>query len=122
MSSRFQDGFRFTKRAPPSLFCNFRMAPKLYTLSLHDALPISRQHHARQCQAVGGRLHGAEVLAERSEEHTSELQSHSDLVCRLLLEKKKWRRSRVVKKTIGKMKSQVGWARPSGGRSRGGRV
>src|SRR5438034_3781140 len=39
----------------------------------------------------GGRTHTARIgyLPERSEEHTSELQSHSDLVCRLLLEKKK---------------------------------
>src|SRR5438034_10538371 len=37
---------------------------------------------------VPGRLHGASIV-ERSEEHTSELQSHSDIVCRLLLEKKK---------------------------------
>src|SRR5947207_4614350 len=37
----------------------------------------------------GKRYASAEALAERSEEHTSELQSHSDIVCRLLLEKKK---------------------------------
>src|SRR5260221_2889841 len=41
------------------------------------------------CEEVGRSCIGAELNAERSEEHTSELQSHSDLVCRLLLEKKK---------------------------------
>src|SRR5438034_11241136 len=71
-----------------------------YTLSLHDALPIScrrleceaRARHA----AVPEQIEGAEPrvdqrgrVARRSEEHTSELQSHSELVCRLLLEKKK---------------------------------
>src|SRR5690606_42052274 len=69
----------------------------IYTLSLHDALPICRRHHDRR----GG--HGADLLrgdvgelprggraaAGRSEEHTSELQSRENLVCRLLLEKKK---------------------------------
>src|SRR2546427_7958475 len=40
---------------------------------------------------------GAEVLVERSEEHTSELQSQSNLVCRLLLEKKKNKRQRIIR-------------------------
>src|SRR5947207_7283239 len=73
----------------------------LYTLSLHDALPISlragqeRAHGARLDLAgvvrirVGHRTGLGESVSLRSEEHTSELQSHSDLVCRLLLEKKK---------------------------------
>src|SRR6266540_3387364 len=67
-------------------FFNDTATTEIYTLSLHDALPISQRPHPRgRCQEpqhVG-------VAAERSEEHTSELQSHHDLVCRLLLEKKK---------------------------------
>src|SRR5204862_6730906 len=75
-------------------FFNDTATTEIYTLSLHDALPI---------YAVGGRmdrLHDRpghvrqDLLAfvaagNRSEEHTSELQSRRDLVCRLLLEKKK---------------------------------
>src|SRR5438034_10960313 len=61
----------------------------IYTLSLHDALPIS------PCAGPANSVMERPWLAHyddgvpRSEEHTSELQSHSDLVCRLLLEKKK---------------------------------
>src|SRR5690242_21917607 len=70
-----------------------------YTLSLHDALPISprhlrrlgrrhqARHHTRRDQQRRRRPHHRQ--APRSEEHTSELQSHVNLVCRLLLEKKK---------------------------------
>src|SRR5438876_4529027 len=78
----------------------------IYTLSLHDALPICKsagggggQRAARRGGAVGrgGKALGRDlaILAieyradERSEEHTSELQSPVHLVCRLLLEKKK---------------------------------
>src|SRR5438132_14430610 len=74
-------------------FFNITATPEIYTLSLHDALPIS----CRSALAVrAGRLprdrlevRAAVPWPARSEEHTSELQSHSDLVCRLLLEKKK---------------------------------
>src|SRR5699024_12666160 len=71
------------------------------TLSLHDALPISRLKVKLKRDSInftlveGGpvqiRLRGEKQLIrkERSEEHTSELQSRFDLVCRLLLEKKK---------------------------------
>src|SRR5437773_6677281 len=59
----------------------------IYTLSLHDALPISRGGRPRR---RAGRFGGRPFrFGRRSEEHTSELQSHHDLVCRLLLEKKK---------------------------------
>src|SRR5690606_39788909 len=61
----------------------------IYTLSLHDALPIS----AVEGLPSSGRQHDVHVLdgrARRSEEHTSELQSRENLVCRLLLEKKKY--------------------------------
>src|SRR2546428_6157621 len=76
-------------------FFNDTATTEIYTLSLHDALPIS---------PYAVKIHGsaleytekphyqrfAPFASEgRSEEHTSELQSRSDLVCRLLLEKKK---------------------------------
>src|SRR5215213_12011141 len=70
---------------PFFFFFNDTATTEIYTLSLHDALPISR----RRChgQAPGGaRRHHRDG---RSEEHTSELQSLTNLVCRLLLEKKK---------------------------------
>src|SRR5947207_9565077 len=53
------------------------------------------QDHPRVAEARGSGAHaqGSAAPDPRSEEHTSELQSHSDLVCRLLLEKKKKRRS-----------------------------
>src|SRR5207249_11344958 len=105
-------------------FFTHTSTPALYTLSLHDALPISARV-GPQSDAAGHRPHpgaaagclaglardrrpdrhhlcrlcrlrlrsavraGANRTAERSEEHTSELQSRFDLVCRLLLEKKK---------------------------------
>src|SRR2546427_12448590 len=71
-------------------FFNDTATTEIYTLSLHDALPIS------SCDGGGRRTsfdrlgHGrSDVPKMRSEEHTSELQSQSNLVCRLLLEKKK---------------------------------
>src|SRR5947209_10013957 len=73
-------------------FLNAAPAAEIYTLSLHDALPICYCRRAaifsrkvsflwRRCLQTRGR--------SRSEEHTSELQSRQYLVCRLLLEKKK---------------------------------
>src|SRR5438034_1572848 len=91
-----------------SLYFRVPAPPAIYTLSLHDALPISahKRRRPRHCGQLDTRhdrgsehpdgertgcdtrgVHGDRV--GRSEEHTSELQSHSDLVCRLLLEKKK---------------------------------
>src|SRR6478672_6663860 len=67
-------------------FFNDTATTEIYTLSLHDALPISRERCAHRAPDVAG---GFEAHRVRSEEHTSELQSRSDLVCRLLLEKKK---------------------------------
>src|SRR3982750_4974066 len=67
-------------------FFNDTATTEIYTLSLHDALPISS---CSLCCCSGAHIRS--LLAhhsERSEEHTSELQSRSDLVCRLLLEKK----------------------------------
>src|SRR2546430_11476343 len=70
-------------------FFNDTATTEIYTLSLHDALPIYGGYGA-----IGshGQAHGIGSHWEvwmRSEEHTSELQSQSNLVCRLLLEKKK---------------------------------
>src|SRR2546430_8156235 len=93
-------------------FFNDTATTEIYTLSLHDALPISEYERslrwrsfltplsdrsriaavARQTlrSLVPSRANTARIYgATRSEEHTSELQSQSNLVCRLLLEKKK---------------------------------
>src|SRR5436309_13671106 len=74
-------------------FFNDTATTDIYTLSLHDALPISSKTRFSLRIAV---MSGAETftgcgptLGSRSEEHTSELQSRENLVCRLLLEKKK---------------------------------
>src|SRR5207248_11408367 len=63
---------------------------EIYTLSLHDALPICarRRRSAQAARAACWARPGARGPGRRSEEHTSELQSPYDLVCRLLLEKK----------------------------------
>src|SRR5438105_12305612 len=99
-----------------SFFFTAPVPTELYTLSLHDALPISSSAIApvpgsvrRWPAATGGADHGCGGVAAptspdpegaasnrpgwRSEEHTSELQSRVDLVCRLLLEKKKKKRT-----------------------------
>src|SRR5437588_9471734 len=73
-------------------FFNDTATTEIYTLSLHDALPIYPAHDDPRLPALAGkrpRQARARHRLDRSEEHTSELQSHSDLVCRLLLEKKK---------------------------------
>src|SRR6266536_6504302 len=67
-------------------FFNDTATTEIYTLSLHDALPVSR---ARGSSPAGTPGSGCSLPLSRSEEHTSELQSRVDLVCRLLLEKKK---------------------------------
>src|SRR5882762_11455140 len=67
-------------------FFNDTATTEIYTLSLHDALPISSSPGmSRSTRAWSPHL----ICVWRSEEHTSELQSHLNLVCRLLLEKKK---------------------------------
>src|SRR2546430_11591899 len=91
-------------------FFNDTATTEIYTLSLHDALPISSLRNFATKRGRSGlgpttlispfktlknwgnssRL----VLRRRSEEHTSELQSQSNLVCRLLLEKKKYIKTR----------------------------
>src|SRR5436190_20569704 len=89
-----------------SFFFTAPATSSIYTLSLHDALPIlvlfqngeplqfgvgfGQSQHGRVTGGNGLHFGVGEFLGtDRSEEHTSELQSHSDLVCRLLLEKKK---------------------------------
>src|SRR5476649_1905098 len=75
-------------------FFNDTATTEIYTLSLHDALPICCDP-IRQLDLRPHPVSPARTSADtRSEEHTSELQSHSDLVCRLLLETKKERRGR----------------------------
>src|SRR5688572_33062274 len=70
-------------------FFNDTATTEIYTLSLHDALPISNTAAwVKRCDRVPA-ARTAAFLGRRSEEHTSELQSQSNLVCRLLLEKKK---------------------------------
>src|SRR5258708_10234375 len=79
-------------------FFNDTATTEIYTLSLHDALPISAWTSGDiaqliYSQATSGAFFTFETSTEpRSEEHTSELQSPDHLVCRLLLEKKKGRR------------------------------
>src|SRR3712207_8373032 len=85
-------------------FFNDTATTEIYTLSLHDALPIYRlallvghcpfgYRHAFSSSAVScgvsSRRNALAAYSGRSEEHTSELQSRQYLVCRLLLEKKK---------------------------------
>src|SRR5437588_12341240 len=86
-------------------FFNDTATTEIYTLSLHDALPISPRRARIISSAACGRWCRRSCASHRgspkplpkarSEEHTSELQSHSDLVCRLLLEKKKKETQRV---------------------------
>src|SRR5260370_4428359 len=93
-------------------FFNDTATTEIYTLSLHDALPICLRHRSpgtradhvtsastasgtgRRARQISTDPMSARPSAQRSEEHTSELQSHLNLVCRLLLEKKKNRRSK----------------------------
>src|SRR5205807_9262914 len=105
VSASHSDVFPLNDTAPPDI----------YTLSLHDALPISQaalDAKARalvdEKRAAAERERGDEVdrmanerarrEVERSEEHTSELQSPCNLVCRLLLEKKKKKKNKTTNK------------------------
>src|SRR2546427_5280607 len=93
----------------PMTFCFFfndTATTEIYTLSLHDALPISERRRRpaeprRRSPRAAAPSRGSAATprptrarARRSEEHTSELQSQSNLVCRLLLEKKKHPRAK----------------------------
>src|SRR5439155_25494886 len=108
--------FRSLLSSPPSFFSlllpppfssffffNDTATTEIYTLSLHDALPIllveaaAESFHAGKSDALElKRLVLVENRDFRSEEHTSELQSRGHLVCRLLLEKKKKKRQRTA--------------------------
>src|SRR3712207_7460851 len=77
-------------------FFNDTATTEIYTLSLHDALPISIERSGHRSLVLADTSEPPEIrdhlgpeLHPRSEEHTSELQSRQYLVCRLLLEKKK---------------------------------
>src|SRR3712207_7541181 len=80
------------------IFFNDTATTEIYTLSLHDALPISslsstlfpktQRNNMLNPRCRMSACMNIEVKTERSEEHTSELQSRQYLVCRLLLEKK----------------------------------
>src|SRR5947209_19629683 len=72
-------------RSTPFFFFNDTATTEIYTLSLHDALPILRPPRSRTAFA---QVRSRDWAPPRSEEHTSELQSRQYLVCRLLLEKK----------------------------------
>src|SRR5438477_3453858 len=83
-------------------FFNDTATTEIYTLSLHDALPISTRpgsSRLRLLQHSSRAVRTQLPLQRRSEEHTSELQSHVNLVCRLLLEKKKKKTSTPASRT-----------------------
>src|SRR5205807_10625425 len=101
--SRYSFSSPFSRSLRPFFFFfNATPTTEIYTLSLHDALPIclwrSALNRAARDIGSGANDRRRPALAEaspwqeqavRSEEHTSELQSPCNLVCRLLLEKKK---------------------------------
>src|SRR5206468_10304444 len=114
----------------PSFFFTDPATTAIYTLSLHDALPIWLGYYParekRRRPTVAGRASSSSMIRgprrlpplrgpsaqtparERSEEHTSELQSRSDLVCRLLLEKKKKKKKKyAIKKKKKKEKQKI---------------
>src|SRR5256885_11319805 len=90
-------------------FFNDTATTEIYTLSLHDALPISRREGLLDEDVLAGFERGARervVRGDRSEEHTSELQSPCNLVCRLLLEKKKKKRLEAVPEHVRRRRAQ----------------
>src|SRR5206468_11241298 len=113
-----------TSHQSPNLTSTPPAPPSLYTLSLHDALPICRRGAARvrlrlrdERRARRGRSRARLLARHRPrrarrssrrdrKEHTSELQSRSDLVCRLLLEKKKKIKNTKIKQLTVKIKNR----------------
>src|SRR5437867_8926715 len=85
------------RQSPFFFFSDDTAATEIYSLSLHDALPICNRCHpllsltrrSDRRLTLSHARHQPRRTHRRSEEHTSELQSPYDLVCRLLLEKKK---------------------------------
>src|SRR5712664_4902899 len=86
---------------PFSFFFNDTATTEIYTLSLHDALPICADPDQPWCDQDAN-LGDCRFGQRRSEEHTSELQSRSDLVCRLVLAHKKNTLQGQVSKNIHK--------------------
>src|SRR2546425_3271080 len=96
-------------------FFNDTATTEIYTLSLHDALPISSAGSwSTTCSMASGvtRASRSRLItrsttscATRSEEHTSELQSLAYLVCRLLLEKKKTSRGPALARKLTRLNS-----------------
>src|SRR5690242_21849694 len=86
-----------------SFFYNDPPTTEIYTLSLHDALPICGQHVPAGKYTIFTIPNQDKwtliISVHRSEEHTSELQSHVNLVCRLLLEKKKKKNRKNLQQT-----------------------
>src|SRR5438477_9091166 len=106
------------------IFYNDTAPPEIYTLSLHDALPISHREKLLEkfwlelppreksvvlrgpdvwCVPIVALRHTLgthQTSGPRSEEHTSELQSHVNLVCRLLLEKKKKKKINIYTQNV----------------------
>src|SRR5437867_10033598 len=106
--------------AVTSFFFTDTPTTPIYTLSLHDALPISGEAGSSATDITLGTDNMAEDMIEvmrgaaghldhvlghvvRSEEHTSELQSPYDLVCRLLLEKKKKKKNKLTQFTAAEL-------------------
>src|SRR2546426_6636334 len=96
-------------------FFNDTATTEIYTLSLHDALPISLSRDAwisssatRPWTSGSAGSSSARIRPSRSrsEEHTSELQSPCNLVCRLLLEKKKKQQKDTTSSTIRRTMSR----------------
>src|SRR5438067_5885177 len=105
--------FAATAPLPDVLFLLHTATTELYTLSLHDALPICSRGNSRAASSGRETSPHPRGAGEgtRSEEHTSELQSRFDLVCRFLLEKKK----------IFRRNQHDGIAQPHGARATGSR-
>src|SRR5467141_5478137 len=84
-------------------FFNDTATTEIYTLSLHDALPISASLGPAFLKYLDQtdlqNMHQRDWARQRSEEHTSELQSHLNLVCRLQIEKKKKKDKRPYQQT-----------------------
>src|SRR4029434_11356795 len=92
-------------------FFNDTATTEIYTLSLHDALPISHTHTHTMRDT---HTHTPGAARRRSEEHTSELQSHLNLVCRLLLGKNTARRilgSNTARMTNSRGVTEIGTTR-----------